>query len=256
MSQDDKTRQVLTDALAELFRQQTNRTRAKPNGNFLVGGDGKFLGRVTKDRHDQTSLLNKFGPHGSKYSQTSIFNPHSPYASRHGSFSMNNPHSTKPPRLMLGDQFTKFVTVNKRLKNALDPEVFISLLKGDLDLLLRGDFESSIPQFSCANSDMYILAADGRNLGSLATNAFDQTSLFNTFCPYGNPYNSTSLFNEFGPYGNPFSQLSAFNEFTATPPRIFSRSQNQALAYLTKNRLLTPRVDPDLLRVFADRHAS
>jgi hypothetical protein len=46
----------------------------------------------------------------------------------------------------------------------------------------------------------------------------------------------------FGPYGNGVSALSAFNASATKPPVITKNGKR--VAYLTRNTLLEPRVDP------------
>jgi len=87
-----------------------------------------------------------------------------------------------------------------------------------------------------------VVASDGRALGLITTNCFRAEALCNQFGQYGNRFNANSILNQFGPYGNPFSATSPFNEFTSTPPQIFKNGK--AIAYLTRNRALTPRIDP------------
>jgi uncharacterized protein YjdB len=101
-------------------------------------------------------------------------------------------------------------------------------------------------QLTCAGlAGGVVYAADGTYLGRL-TNAFDNQSINNKFGPYGNQFSSTSMFNQFGPYGNPFGGLSAYNALTNTPPGLYVSSK--FAAYVTKNTLKNPRVDPDGLR--------
>lgn len=87
-----------------------------------------------------------------------------------------------------------------------------------------------------------IVAKDGQPLGLISSNCFKSDSLCNEFGKYGNEFNANSIRNEFGQYGSEFSSKSPFNEFTSTPPRIFKNGK--AIAYLTMNTALSPRVDP------------
>ena len=50
-----------------------------------------------------------------------------------------------------------------------------------------------------------LIAPDGRYLGNLNDNPYDQNSINNPYGQYGNPYDSNSVNNPFGPYGNPYS---------------------------------------------------
>jgi Big-like domain-containing protein len=90
-----------------------------------------------------------------------------------------------------------------------------------------------------------IFAQDGEYLGRL-TNQFDGQSILNGFGSYGNQFSPTSIYNSFSKYGNQFSALSAYNTLASTPPQLFVGTQ--FAAYVTKNTLKSPRVDPDALR--------
>jgi hypothetical protein len=87
-----------------------------------------------------------------------------------------------------------------------------------------------------------LVAADGKFLGRVNRNRFDQNSLTNQFGDYGNQFQPNTIFNQFGPYGSLFSMLSPFNKFTQTPPH-FERN-GRFIAYLTVNQFVRPRVDP------------
>jgi hypothetical protein len=89
-----------------------------------------------------------------------------------------------------------------------------------------------------------VIAEDGTFLGTL-TNRFDGRSVFNEFGTYGSKFSATSIWNTFGQYGSEFGAKSAFNAFTRTPPILVLNGE--ALAYLTVNQSLTPRVDPRAL---------
>ena len=253
MTPPDKTKAVLEQLLADLYSRQAVKSPSEKN-SFLKSQDGQFLGRITSNRLDQESILNPYGPYGSRFSQTSIFNQYSPYGSLYGQFSINNPYSASPPQLFLGGQLKGHVSKNRSILKRIDPDVFLFLLKNDINRLLRGD--ASLPASSLlspAKRGLYIMANDGAFLGTLDTNKFSGDSIFNQFSQYGNQYSGVSIFNTYGTYGGPYSSLSAFNEFTPTPPRIMSG--DQFLAYLTKNPFLQPRVDPDEVEAWVTQYA-
>lgn len=50
-----------------------------------------------------------------------------------------------------------------------------------------------------------IYAPDGKFLGNLNNNEFDQNSVANPFGRYGSEFSPDSINNEFGRYGNPLS---------------------------------------------------
>jgi hypothetical protein len=91
-----------------------------------------------------------------------------------------------------------------------------------------------------------IVANDGQPLGVITQNEFAANSILNEFGKYGSEFSATSIFNQFGKYGGEFSRLSPFNQFTRTPPQIVS-VQGRFVAYLTKNKFMTPAIDPHLL---------
>ena len=90
-----------------------------------------------------------------------------------------------------------------------------------------------------------IYAQDGVYLGRL-TNQFDSQSIQNWFGSFGSQFSSTSIYNAVSPYGSQFGAYSAYNKSTDTPPILFVGSV--AAAYVSKNTLMTPRVDPDALK--------
>jgi len=105
----------------------------------------------------------------------------------------------------------------------------------------------------CDYLNMFIFAQDDKQqyLGKITTNKFDSESIINEFGSYGSEFSSTSIRNEFSTYGSEFGTYSAYNEFASYPPIVYkweSSSQSYiAMAYLTKNTLKTPALDPDIL---------
>lgn len=253
MTPPDKTKAVLEQLLADLYGKQASKSPSEQD-SYLQAQDGQFLGRITKDKFDQESILNKYGPYGSPYSQTSIFNRYSPYGSPYGQFSINNPYSSAPPKLFIDGTFKGHVSKNRFVEKQVPVDTFLYLLKNDLKKLLSGNVTQSAAMLSGhARRGVYLLANDGAFLGSLDTNSLSPDSIFNQFSQYGNQFSAVSIFNNFGTYGNPYSALSPFNEFTATPPRIMAGEK--LIAFLTKNSFLTPRVDPDSLEKWAKENA-
>lgn len=57
--------------------------RIRRGESFLVADDGQFLGRLSSNRFMTESVMNEYGPFGSKYSSTSIFNVYSQYGSEY-----------------------------------------------------------------------------------------------------------------------------------------------------------------------------
>lgn len=88
-----------------------------------------------------------------------------------------------------------------------------------------------------------IVGDDGEFLGIISRNEVDSKSILNSVGRYGSTVSSTSIFCTVGRYGSEVSSLSAFSEIASTPPKIISKD-GKCVAYLTKNSLKTPRVDP------------
>jgi hypothetical protein len=83
-------------------------------------------------------------------------------------------------------------------------------------------------------------------LGVCSSNAYKFDSILNVSGQYGSSTSSYSIRNSFSSFGSSFSAYSAYNSFAAYPPIIYN-SAGIAQAYLTKNVLLSPRIDPDVL---------
>ncbi len=90
-----------------------------------------------------------------------------------------------------------------------------------------------------------VFAANGQFLGVINDNPFDPNSLCNPFGNYGSKFSASSIWNQFGDYGSNFATYSAFNNFTSTAPVIFANTQ--ALAFLSSNATLSPRLDSTYL---------
>jgi hypothetical protein len=83
-------------------------------------------------------------------------------------------------------------------------------------------------------------------LGVCSSNAYKFDSILNVIGQYGSSISSYSIRNTFSNFGSSFSSYSAYNSYAAYPPIIYN-SAGIAQAYLTKNVLLSPRIDPDVL---------
>ncbi len=95
----------------------------------------------------------------------------------------------------------------------------------------------------------FILAEDKQYLGKITWNEFDSESILNEFGRYGGKFSSTSIFNEFGRYGGEIALYSPFNSIAINPPKILTRD-GDFVAYLTVNKLKSPRIDPHVLVAF------
>lgn len=251
MSSTDKTKDFLEQILAQLYAEQAKETTGH-NGSYLIAEDGQLLGKITDNQYDSDSILNQYGPYGSRYSNTSIFNPYSPYGSQYGAHSINNPYCVVPPKLYINGRLLGRVTINRNIPNRIAPEAFLYSLMNALPTLLSGNIVESETHARVLQGESFIEAADGAFLGKLTSNQYDQESIFNRFGPYGSQYSQTSVFNKFSNYGNQFSDLSPFNNFTKTPPKLYVKGQ--FVAYLTVNSTLSPRVDPDELFQWAEKN--
>jgi hypothetical protein len=92
-----------------------------------------------------------------------------------------------------------------------------------------------------------IVSSDGTFLGIISQNVVDSNSITNIVGKYGSIVSSTSIFNIVGEYGSIVSSKSPFNIVADNPPQILDKNGN-FFAYLTKNIVKTPRVDPDELK--------
>jgi hypothetical protein len=91
-----------------------------------------------------------------------------------------------------------------------------------------------------------IVADDGEFLGIISKNAIDAKSILNEIGKHGSRISSASIFNSIAKYGSEISAYSPFYEIASKPPKIFN-SEGKFVAYLTKNTLKAPRVDPHAL---------
>jgi hypothetical protein len=238
----DDTKKILEHLLGELYKKQS--LGDKPKGDsFLKAQDDQFLGRITTNKYDKDSIINQYGPYGSKYSGTSIFNQYSPYGSRYGAFSVNNPFCQQPPRLFINGNFIAYITNNVNINPKIDSSTFIRLVKDNLSGILNlspGD------DLKFTRDDSYLIAYDGTFLGKLTSNIFDRESILNQFGNFGSQFSTSSIFNQFSTYGSEFSSLSPYNQFTSTPPQIFINGQ--FWGHLTKNNFVFGNtLDPDKL---------
>jgi hypothetical protein len=98
---------------------------------------------------------------------------------------------------------------------------------------------------TCATVARGELASGSTFLGSML-NQFNGLSILNSFGSYGDPFSALSIANSFGQYGNSFGSYSAYNSIAPSPPELFKNGIS--VAYVSKNTLKAPRIDPDALR--------
>jgi hypothetical protein len=89
---------------------------------LIMGTDKQFLGYGINSEYDFESICNQNGNHGSNYSPVSIYSQFASYGSQYSDLSAYNPNARKPPVLFRGATPVGFVTKNKRLPNAVDPD--------------------------------------------------------------------------------------------------------------------------------------
>ena len=249
----DKTKEILEQILADLYQKQVT-TGPNTAGSCLRAQDGQFLGTITSNTFDTSSILNEYGPFGSPYSTTSIFNQYSDYGSRYGSNSVNNPYCSTPPKLIINGRLLGYITVNHYVSERIDTEVFLYTLQNDLRMLLAGRIVVSSREVRQQKGESFIEAGDGSFLGRLNPNRWDEESIFNRFGIYGSNYSPSSIFNRFSTYGNQFNSLSPYNRFSANPPKLYVKGK--FVAFLTKSQTKHPCVDPDDLLSWAKQHVS
>jgi hypothetical protein len=249
----DDTKDVLEQILAQLYADQSNVSPTK-KGAFLIAEDDQLLGNLNNNQYDQDSILNQYGPFGSQYSNTSIFNKYSPYGSEYGSYSINNPYCSTPPKLFLNGSLFAHISANQYVNNRISPKAFIYTIENNMAEAIAGNFIESEGDARQINGDSYIEAQDGVFLGKLTPNQFESDSIFNKFGPYGNKFSQSTFLNKFSNYGNQFSQLSANNVMANSPPKIYVKGKFSG--YLTKNKVLSPRIDPNDLFEWAANNIS
>jgi len=88
----------------------------------LVSYDGTYLGKLSSNDYDSDSVCNMYGNYGSKYSENSIRNPYGPYGNPYAGSSAYNPYSGTPPIIVYQRSRVGYVTKNKALPGAIDPD--------------------------------------------------------------------------------------------------------------------------------------
>lgn len=78
----------------------------------------QYLGRLSTNPYDSSSVSNPYSPYGSQYSPTSVNNPYSIYGSPYSVLSANNPYTLSAPRLYAADG----TYLGRLSANPYDPE--------------------------------------------------------------------------------------------------------------------------------------
>jgi hypothetical protein len=97
-------------------------------GTSIFANDGTFLGEISKNQFEQTSISNVYGPFGSPYSQTSIFNEYCPYGGQYSLMSPFNPYTTTPPKIVRAETVVGYLTVNEFVLDKIDTNQFVAWL--------------------------------------------------------------------------------------------------------------------------------
>jgi hypothetical protein len=100
-------------------------------GAIIVAEDGEFLGKITTNSLDPQSIGNQLGKYGSNLSKTSIFNELSRYGGEIARMSPFNNISQVPPRILKGERFIAFLTVNDIKAPRVDPRALIAWIKAN-----------------------------------------------------------------------------------------------------------------------------
>jgi hypothetical protein len=101
------------------------------------------------------------------------------------------------------------------------------------------------PSTGCGR--LIVRSDDGKFLGVAVSNEFAVDGVCNKFSPYGSEFGADSIFNKFGTYGGEFSPKGAYNKFAFTPPNLACEGSGAKGEFVSKNTVLQPRIDPDLL---------
>lgn len=100
--------------------------------SFIIANDGQFLGKLSLNIYDSTSISNKYGLYGSPYSAVSIKNKYSTYGSRYSSLSPFNPYTITPPMIYLRGIKYGYLSVNKFLYRSVDPNQIEDWMKNNV----------------------------------------------------------------------------------------------------------------------------
>lgn len=96
----------------------------------VVGQDGAFLGVVDRNSYNRKSICNQYGNYGNQVSPTSIFNQVGTYGSQVSNQGAYSEIAQYPPVLYKDGQPLGFVSKNRNLPNAIDPDSLYALAWG------------------------------------------------------------------------------------------------------------------------------
>jgi hypothetical protein len=139
----------------------------------------------------------------------------------------------------------------------------ICTVAGECSTNCCSDREGTLPMKVCSPSGLYcpppvfpppancgrfiVRASNGTFLGLAKSGTFAMDGVCNTSSNYGSTFSQTSIFNTGSPYGSTVSPLSAYNPNAFMPPELYCEGTMMRHAYVTKNLILSGRVDPDKL---------
>ena len=87
-----------------------------------------------------------------------------------------------------------------------------------------------------------IIADDGAFLGLISSNSLAPKSITNTVGLHGSSVSPSSIFCQVGIYGGTINPYSPWNDLALDPPKVLL--DGTFVAYLTTNKMKTPRMDP------------
>lgn len=94
----------------------------------LIANDGTYLGQISSNSLGYESVCNRLGQYGSDLGYNSVRNKLSPYGSAIGAQSAYNALASSPPSIILQGQAVGYLTKNRLLPGALDPDgLFVAL---------------------------------------------------------------------------------------------------------------------------------
>lgn len=89
--------------------------------SFLIAADSQYLGELSSNEFNVNSILNEYGPYGSKYSATSIWNQYGMYGSEYSSYSPFNQYTQTPPFIYVHGVCVGRLSINPYVANAISP---------------------------------------------------------------------------------------------------------------------------------------
>lgn len=97
-------------------------------GSSLIGGDGTFLGKISRSTIDPDSISNTMSEHGSTLGSPSIFNTLGEFGSSLSDLSPFNSLAGSPPRIVKNGQQLGYLTKNSLKQPAVDPNELLRWL--------------------------------------------------------------------------------------------------------------------------------